>query len=76
MVNSQKNTAIQATPLKYGKINVGAGTYICNDVIHCEADATITLLFTEGNISYDMVAGDDRAYRGSFTVVSGTVTYD
>ena len=74
MVNSNKNSAIQAVPLIIGKINVTAGTYIANGIIHCEADGSITL--SDGTTVYSMVKGDDRAYKGEFTVTAGTFTYD
>ena len=70
-----KNSAqlVPAVPLIAGKINVGAGTYIANCLIHCEADAVLTL--SDGT-TYNMTLGMDRGYEGEFTVVSGTVTYD
>ena len=65
---------VQAVPLIEGKVNLGAGTYNVTSLIHCEADASIT--FGVGATSYSMVAGMDRAYSGTMTVVSGTVTID
>ena len=76
MINSQKNTAIQAVPLTYDKINKGPGAYSCANVIHAETDISLLLHFTEGDVAYDMIVGADRAYRGSFTVVTGIVTYN
>ena len=65
---------VQAVPLIEGKVNLGAGTYEVNSLIHCEADAAIT--FGPNAISYNMLVGDDRAFSGEITVVSGTVTID
>ena len=76
MYKSTSNTAIQAVPLYYGQINVGPGSYNVRKLIHCEADASITLHFDEGDVTYNMVAGDDRAYQGSLTVISGNITYN
>jgi len=66
---------VQAVPLMEGQINVGAGTYTAKSIVHCETDAEISLPFPSGVVIYNMIAGDDRAYVGEFTVVSGTVTY-
>jgi len=74
MQNSNVNTPIQAVPLIEGKVNLAAGTYNTNGLIHCETDAAIT--FGASDTPYSMIAGDDRAYAGVFTVVSGTVTID
>jgi len=74
MQNSNVNTPIQAVPLIEGKVNLGAGTYFSNGIIHAESDAAIT--FGIGNTPYSMLAGSDRAYSGIFTVTSGTVTID
>ncbi len=65
---------VQAVPLILGKINVGAGSYTCNSIIHCEGDGDVTLY--DGVTSYSFTAGMDRAYSGDFTVVSGTFTFD
>ena len=65
---------VQAVPLIIGKINVGVGTYKANSVIHCETDGSITLY--DGVTTYSFIAGMDRGYKGDFTVVSGTFTYD
>ena len=73
MINSTTNTAIQAVPLVLGKINITTGTFNCSGFIHCEVDGTITL--SDGT-NYDMVENDDRAYKGEFTIVSGTYTFD
>jgi len=70
-----RGDTIQAVPLIEGKVNKGAGTYTAKGLIHAEEAVTITLPFPSGEVSYDMVAGADRAYIGEFTVVSGTVTY-
>ena len=70
------NQLVQAMPLVSGKINVGAGTYEAGGIIHCEADAALILHFKQGDETYAMVAGQDAAYSGSFTVESGTVTYN
>ena len=65
---------VQAVPLIEGKVNLGAGTYEVNSLIHCEADAAIT--FGPNAVPYSMLVGDDRAFSGEITVVSGTVTID
>ena len=65
---------VQAVPLVIGKINIGAGTYKANSLIHCEADGSITLY--DGVTTYDFTAGMDRGYTGEFTVTSGTFTFD
>jgi len=65
---------VQAVPLIVGKINVGAGDYVANNVIHCEADGSILLY--DGVTTYPFVAGMDRCYNGKFTVVTGLFTYD
>ncbi len=72
----QKDSAqvVQAVPLIEGKVNLGAGTYQVNNLIHCETDAAIT--FGPNAVPYTMIAGDDRAFSGEITVVSGTVTID
>jgi len=66
---------VQAMPLVSGKINIGSGTYEAGSIIHCESDAALILHFKQGDETYAMVAGQDAAYQGSFTVSSGTVTY-
>ena len=76
MIKSNIGTPVQAVPLIEGKINVGAGDYKANSLIHCETDCEISLTDFATPISYNMIAGDDRAFTGNFTVVSGTVTYD
>jgi len=65
---------VQAVPLIEGKVNLGAGTYHVNSLIHCEADAAIT--FGPNAVPYNMLVGDDRGFNGEITVVSGTVTID
>ena len=65
---------IQAVPLMEGQINVGAGTYTAQSVIHADVDCSISLPFT-APITVVLTAGEDRAYVGDFTVLSGTVTY-
>jgi len=74
MQNANVNTPIQAVPLIEGKVNLGPGTYSTNGLIHCETDASIT--FGKGDTPYLLVAGMDRSYSGTFTVVSGSVTID
>ena len=74
MINSNANTPVQAFPLVEGKVNLGAGTYFVNNVIHCETDSEFT--FGESATTYTMIAGEDRAYTGEITVVSGTVSID
>ncbi len=73
MVKTGRDT-VQAVPLIEGKVNLGAGTYEVNALIHCETDASIT--FGVNAIPYTMTAGMDRAFTGTITVVSGTVTID
>jgi len=65
---------VQAVPLLEGKVNLGAGTYQVNSLIHCEADAAIT--FGPNAVPYSMVVGDDRSFNGEITVISGVVTID
>ena len=74
MINSNTGNPVQAVPLIEGKVNLGAGTYQVGSVIHCEADCAIT--FGPNAVPYSMLAGDDRAFSGEITVVSGTVTID
>ena len=74
MINSDVRNSVQAVPLIEGKVNLGAGTYEVNSLIHCETDAAIT--FGPNAVPYNLVAGDDRAFNGEITVVSGTVTID
>jgi len=74
MIKSDRINAVQAVPLVEGKVNLGAGTYQVNSVIHCESDAAIT--FGPTKEAYSMIEGDDRAFSGEITVVSGTVTID
>ncbi len=72
-----KNSAqlIQAVPLIEGKVNLGAGTYKVNSLIHCEIAGSIT--FGPNAVPYNMLAGDDRAFSGEITVLAGcTVTID
>jgi len=76
MINSNIGNPVQAVPLIEGKINVGAGTYTCNSVIHCEADCELSFPNFGTATSYNMVAGEDRAFNGVVEVVSGTITYD
>ncbi len=64
---------VQAVPLIVGKINVGAGNYTANSLIHCETDGSITLY---DGTPYTMTIGMDRAYSGDFTIVAGVFTYD
>ena len=73
MIKDNRDT-VQAVPLIEGKVNLGAGTYQVNSLIHCEADASIT--FGVNATPYNMIAGDDRAFTGTITVVSGTITID
>jgi len=70
-----KNSAqlVPAVPWIIGKIEVGAGNYVANCLIHCETTAVVTL---SDGVPRTMTAGMDRGYEGKFTVVSGTVTYD
>ena len=70
------NQLVQAVPLVSGRINKGTGTYEAGGIIHCEEDAVLTVHFKQGDETYNMVAGQDVAYQGSFTVDSGTVTYN
>jgi len=72
----EKNSGqlVQAVPLIEGKVNLGAGTYQVNSLIHAEADTSLT--FGPNAIPYNMLAGDDRTFSGSITVVTGTVTID
>ena len=72
-----KNSAqvVQAVPLIEGKVNLGAGTYQVNCLIHCES-ATASITFGPNAVPYDMVQHADRAFSGEITVVSGTVTID
>ena len=72
---SVKQTMIQAVPWHEGQIEVGAGSYVAKGLIHCEADAALTLDFPGGSKSVTMTKGLDRSYIGPFTVVSGLVTY-
>ena len=65
---------VQAVPLMEGQINVGAGTYKAKAVIHADVDCSISLPFA-APITVVLTAGEDRAYVGDFTVLSGTVTY-
>ena len=74
MINSNTHNAVQAVPLIEGKVNLGAGTYTVNSLIHCETDADIT--FGIAKVPYSLKAGMDRAFKGSITVTSGTVTID
>ena len=67
---------IQAVPLMEGKINVGAGTYTANGVIHADEDTQISLPFPSGDKTVNLLAGEDRGYVGVFTIVSGSVTYE
>ena len=71
-----RGNLVQAVPLLEGKINVGAGTYEAEALIHADVDCSITIPFPSGDVTVALVAGDDRAYEGVFTVVSGTVTYE
>ena len=75
MVKTGRDT-VQAVPLIEGKMNVGAGTYTANAVIHCEADCELSFPDFKTATTYTMVAGEDRTFNGRFEVVSGTVTYE
>ena len=70
-----RSDLVQAVPLIDGQVNVGVGTYKAKGLIHAEEDAVITLDFSTP-LDYTMLAGADRGYIGSFTVLSGTVTYE
>ncbi len=74
MITSNTGNPVQAVPLIEGKVNLGAGTYLVSSLIHCETDAAIT--FGPNAVAYNMVAGDDRGFKGNITVVSGIVTID
>ncbi len=76
MIHANKASVIQAAPLLDGKVNITTGTLNIARLIHCEADAAITLHFPGGDVAYTMSAGDDRAYTGTLTIVSGTLTVD
>jgi len=74
-MTKSRQELVQAVVLLPGKVNVGAGTYRAQCLIHCETDASITLNWPTPE-TYNMLAGDDRGFEGSFTVVTGTVTYE
>ena len=75
MIQDAKTGAIvQAVPLVEGKVNVTTGDLKVQGVIHCEIDGAIVLKFKSGNVTYNMKAGEDRAYNGDITVSSGTFT--
>lgn len=75
-MRKSRGDVVQAMPLYEGKVNVGTGTYDIENVIHCEEDAELTLHFSNGgDVTYIMVAGDDRGYTGKLTVVSGVITH-
>lgn len=65
---------VQAVPLMEGQINVGAGTYTAKSIIHADVACSISLPFTIPK-TVNLGEGEDRAYVGDFTVLSGTVTY-
>ena len=73
-MEKENRQLIQAVPLIEGKVNLGAGTYQVNSLIHCETAASIT--FGINAVPYSMLEGADRAFSGIITVVSGTVTID
>jgi len=75
-MKQEASQLVQAVPLVSGRINKGSGTYNCGGIIHCETDASLTLHFKQGDETYSMLAGQDVAYQGSFTVTGGTVTYN
>ena len=64
--------------LQQGLINLGAGTYQAESIIHCESDTgDLVLTWEDGSTtSYSMVRGEDRAIYDVITVeiVSGTFT--
>ena len=71
--------------LQKGLINLGAGSYPAESVIHCEEDGDIILTwkdkspennFTPTTTSYSMVKGEDRAIYdvALVEIVSGTFT--
>ena len=75
-MNKTGRDTVQAVPLIDGQMNVGAGTYRCNAVIHAESDAVISFPdHTVPSFTYTISTGQDRSFIGNFTVVSGTVTY-
>ncbi len=64
---------IQAVPLVEGKINLTSGTRVTNGIIHCVEDGDITLEWASGGnfTTLSTVAGEDFAYEGIVTIVSG-----
>ena len=69
--------ALPVLALQQGLINLGAGTYSAESIIHCEADGEIKLFWNDGSTTnYSMVQSDDRAIYDVKTVeiVSGIFT--
>ena len=67
--------------LQEGKVNVTAGNFAANQVVHCEADGDITISWAEPRktvtTTYSMIAGDDRLIGGDvefFKIDTGTFT--
>jgi len=64
---------IQAVPLVEGKVNLGAGAYHTNGVIHCVEDGSFNLLWASGGVPslIDAIAGEDYGYYGDVQIVGG-----
>ncbi len=76
MVTSQ-GEIIQAFELMDGKVNITGGMIDVRTLIHCVEDAVITIHFAKGDVSIDMMAGQDYAVNDtSVTVVSGKVHFN
>ena len=69
--------ALPVLSLQKGLINLGAGTYSAESIIHCEDDGDIILTWEdETTDSYSMLAGEDRAIYDveTITINSGIFT--
>jgi len=73
--------ALPVLSLQLGLINLGAGIYAAESIIHCEDDGQLALNFknktpgvADTSVTYDMTAGEDRGIYDVDTVeiISGT----
>ena len=75
--------ALPVLALQKGLVNLGAGTYTAESIIHCESDGDFTLTWNDATpnvpattTSYSMIAGEDRGIYDADTIeiTAGTFT--
>lgn len=69
----KEGNIVQAVPLVEGKVNVGAGTYKTNGVIHCVEEGSFNVVWPSGGTPslINCLAGEDFGYYGDVQIVGG-----